>query len=365
VELTAEELAVLYLRQLRASEEEVVLRPKDEPNALFLWEALIVNDPERAWPVFEETLSRVSDDEAIEQIWYRLRLLLYRHFDAFHERASQLLARFPRLAVVAGPDALDPARYAAKTIEREELIEAYRVVHRTHESSREIDRLASDDPERALTLAVEIIHRGLARGWETFDVMSPLADVIANSGPQVIAQVEEQARQSVAVRRALWRLRRHLPHRVPPIDPDVWDRVQRATGTTTDYTELDIPLPPPRRQPDADERAMEAWFAREENFWAFSALGDLCGEEPQLAWSITLDLIARADDEGELGAIAAGPLEDLISKHPDAIWDDLTARAQTDARLREALRGVWVFEDDGPIYQRFRELMESFEAEPN
>ena len=102
-----------------------------------------------------------------------------------------------------------------------------------------------------------------------------------------------------------------------------------------------------------------------ENFWAFSELDDLCEENPQLAWSITLEMIERAEDESEIGSIAAGPLEDLIRKHANTIWEELTAKAYADERFREALRGVWVFEDDGEVYDRFHDLMETVDAETN
>src|SRR5438067_3743900 len=68
--MTAEELAILYLEQLRAYRQGAPPEPA-EPNALYAWEDLIVNNPEQGWPVFEHALSRASDDDSLEQIWYR------------------------------------------------------------------------------------------------------------------------------------------------------------------------------------------------------------------------------------------------------------------------------------------------------
>jgi hypothetical protein len=76
-------------------------------------------------------------------------------------------------------------------------------------------------------------------------------------------------------------------------------------------------------------------------------------------------LIEKADDEQEIAAIAAGPLEDLLRKHDDAIWPDLVAKAHTDERFVTALRGVWVFETDGDVFCRFRDLLNILDAEPN
>lgn len=374
--MTARELALLFIKQMREHNQHIPADPA-EPNAVSVWEALICNEPERAWPVFHEALNHISDDEMFEQVWYRLRLLLYRHYDAFRDRTAELLAGFRRFALVAGPRALDAERYREKTFDRDALIDAYRAIHRTHSASRAVDRLAQTDPERALVIATEIIHRGVAKGWEIFDLMSPLQDVLAKNGHKVIEQVEELAKVSVAVRRTLWRLRRHmrswpipdpedvLQQAAPGVDSGLHARLERAAGSTTDYTEQDVDVAPPVRQLDADEEIIEAWFVHEANFWSFSALDDLCDEDPQLAWSITIELIDRADDEDEIGAIAAGPLEDLVRKHADAIWADLSQRAHTDRRFLDALRGVWIFEDDGDVYFRFRDLIDTAGAEPN
>jgi len=360
--MTAEQLAILFLQQLRAHLEGEASEPS-EVRAIDVWERLIVDDPEQAWPVFEHALSRAWNDDALEYVWYRLRLLLYRHYSAFHERAAELLSRHPRFVLIAGPDAVDPKRYDDKEFDREELIEAYRTLHRTHTLARQPVDLARSNPERALWLAVEIIHRGCARGWSSFDLMSPLDDILVASGPEIIAGLEKVAKESVAVRRVLWRMKRQSVMR--RASADVWSRVETAIGSTTDYTESDIAIPPPQQQLEADERIIEAWFENEENFWAFSAMSDLCDEDPRLAWSITLELIERADDEYEIGVVAAGPLEDLIRKHTDTIWADVVEKAHTNPRLAAALQGVWVFEDDGDVFHRFNELLQELQREPN
>jgi hypothetical protein len=358
--MTAEELATLFLDQ-RSAHFEGVPPQCAEPSAIEVWEELITDDPERAWPVFEELLRRTSDDEMLEAVWFRLRLLLSRHYERFHDRAHDLLTRFERFALIAGPEALDAAAYEEKPFDREALIVAYRAMYRMFEPTHALDRLVDTHPERALAIAVEIIHRGVATGWTAFDLMSPLRDVLAKHGQRVIQEVEAIAAESVAVRRVLWRLQRVMP----AIDLDLGARLQRAAGTTTDFTDLDVAAPPPQEQLDADERIIEGWFVHEANFWAFSEMNDLCEEDPKLAWDVTLELIARADDEREIGAIAAGPLESLIRHNMDVIWPELWEKAHHNARLVEALRGVWVFESDGDVYSKFWDLMETVAREPN
>jgi len=246
--MTATELAALFVEQMHAHHEGVP-PPRPEPNAISVWEDLICNDPEQAWPVFAAVLQRVSDDETIEMVWFRLRLLLYRHYDRFYRRVLELLGQFKRLALVAGPQALDPSEYTTKPLDRDALIGAYRALHRIHDARYEVDRLAQTDPQRALTIAIEIIHRGVGRGWKTLDLMSPLQEVLSRNGPAVIDQVEELAKSSVGARRALWRLKRQM--RLQTIDDDdilrqrgtAWvnmdlqSRLERAAGDTTDFTE--------------------------------------------------------------------------------------------------------------------------------
>ena len=368
--MTTTELALLFIKQMREYDENMSFEP-DEPQAVYVWEDWISNDPERAWPVFEEILTRTSDDELLEQVWYRLRLLLYGNYDSFRDRAAELFERFERFAYVAGANALDAKRYREKPLDREALIEAYRAVLRTCEASPTIGRLAETEPDRALAIAVEIIHRGMAKGWGSLDLMLPLQEVVAKSGHRVVDELEEIARASVAVRRVLWRLQRQLAswhlagneHEMGSVD--LKTRLERVVGTTTDYTERDVPLPRPTPQLDTDEELIADWFVHQRNLWAFSTLNELCDDEPSLAWSITLDLINRADDESELGTIAAGPLEDLVRKHSDEIWTDVVERAHTDERFLRALHGVWVFESDGDVFHRLRDLLETADANPN
>jgi len=117
--VTPEELALLYVEQLRAWRDGVPAQRRN-PTALFVWEELISSEPERAWPVFEHALRRAADDESLEQIWYRLRLLLYRHYETFRERAAELLTRHARFAVIAAsmrsmPPAMSDSRSTGRS----------------------------------------------------------------------------------------------------------------------------------------------------------------------------------------------------------------------------------------------------------
>src|ERR1700720_952715 len=80
---------------------------------------------------------------------------------------------------------------------------------------------------------------------------------------------------------------------------------------------------------------------KDTNFWAFNELADLMRDDPDGAWQIIVGLVGRASDEETLGYVAAGPLEDLICQHPEAMIDRVESRAGQDARFRKAIARVW------------------------
>lgn len=77
------------------------------------------------------------------------------------------------------------------------------------------------------------------------------------------------------------------------------------------------------------------------HFWAYNEMVHLMRDDPDAAWWITVELVARASDDATLGYVAAGPLEDLLCQHPYVIIDRVEGRARQDARFRKALAGVW------------------------
>lgn len=76
--------------------------------------------------------------------------------------------------------------------------------------------------------------------------------------------------------------------------------------------------------------------------WAidrFMSIGD--GLDPDDAWRTILAILARRPSEDVTGALAAGPLEDLIEDHGDAFIERIEAEARADPAFRQVLCGVW------------------------
>jgi len=351
--VTADELAELYLRQFDWTYEENILNYG--PYALTIWEEWISDDPERAWPVFGEIVARGRDDEVLYQVGHRLRLLLYRHWEAFHERAEELVRATPRFPLIVGEDFFDPETYGERELDVEELLEAH--ARLDFAGQIRVGDIIKKEPERGFRIAVEIIHRGPRHGLGSFDTFDPLRDLLEAHGAAVIDGVEAIARTSVLVRRALWRL---IPGEdaQPPREGEaaaIWQRAIAAHAETTDFTDDDAPLPEPQTLPDDEEQLVEGWFIYQKNFWAFGAMWSLVSDEPETAWPIILRLLERAEGQ-TIFNIAAGPLEDLLCGHGMAFIDRIAAEAPCNPKLREALTGVWLNEGDA-VHERFKALL--------
>lgn len=80
-------------------------------------------------------------------------------------------------------------------------------------------------------------------------------------------------------------------------------------------------------------------------FWAWEEMTDMVFNRPEEAWSIILELIAHAPSNRVLADIAAGPLEDLISRYPEQFIGRVEEQARRYPRFRLCLTGVWYGND--------------------
>ena len=77
------------------------------------------------------------------------------------------------------------------------------------------------------------------------------------------------------------------------------------------------------------------------NFWAWEEFERLTREDPEGAWVAILSVMEATSDEYTLGMLAAGPLEDLIDTHGEALVKRIEQKAAEDSRFRAVLQGVW------------------------
>ncbi len=358
--LPAEELAVACLSFVEGRWSDVTLQ-SGEPNPVFEWEHLIVEHPEGAWPVFLELLKQRGDDRTLEQISYRVELLLQYHWDAFQERVGALALEYPRLSRILPSNALDKERYKTKEVSNETVIEAYlRMIHH-HDDAHGLKELIQNKPEQGLQVALELIHRGPSCGFESFDVFHPLLDVLQLHGATIVGDVEAAAASSSLVRKCLWRIKQQelgtsKRYRLP--EP-IWQHLEHAIGQTTDYTDDELPTPDPHPLPLDLEEILSSWVEYKKVFWAYEHLVDLIRDEPEMAWTIILGLVAQAPTEEDLGDIAAGPLEDLLGLHGPEFIDRVELKAATDARFRVCLAGIGKSPIPDELWQRVRTAVDT------
>ena len=76
-------------------------------------------------------------------------------------------------------------------------------------------------------------------------------------------------------------------------------------------------------------------------FEAWERVDELVRLDPEAGWNLTLELIEAAPDDHVLANIAAGPLEDLLSRSADHFIDQVELQARRDPKFRRCLTGVW------------------------
>ena len=361
--MNAKEIADLYLKQTDRWVIEGLRRFEGEISALNVWEELITDDPERAWPVFLEIVGQRRDDDTLYQVGRRLYLLLHRHWKEFHERAEALVREIPRFSRIVGPELFDPEYFQEKPLDVAELMHAHATMSAQTAKAHALRSIVQGGSARGLRLAIEIVHRGPLHGLTSFDTFGQLLEILRLNGPQLIDQVEAAARDSYLVRRALWQMvpgQRGTPESYA-IRADVWKRVVAATAGTTDWTDDTDPQPEPKVLDEIDEELLTAWFEHERTFWAFGTMNDLVEEDPETAWPILLQMINSTEYGIHLATLAAGPLEDLLREHGSAFFDRIAAEARSNKKLREALCGVWISKSE--IYPRYLELMRELASE--
>jgi len=70
-------------------------------------------------------------------------------------------------------------------------------------------------------------------------------------------------------------------------------------------------------------------------------MNDVVENEPERAWRIIRAAIGSAPDYDVLAAIAAGPVEDLISSHEDSIMPVIVEEAEKSVRVRICLQAAY------------------------
>jgi hypothetical protein len=81
--------------------------------------------------------------------------------------------------------------------------------------------------------------------------------------------------------------------------------------------------------------------AYNDNFWAFTALSDLCETSPDRCWEVIQGIRKSDGSDKILANLASGPLEDFLVQHGHKFIDAVEKLAREDEQFRKLLGAVW------------------------
>lgn len=103
-----------------------------------------------------------------------------------------------------------------------------------------------------------------------------------------------------------------------------------------------------KRPPYTDMLIATHWLDHHGSMWAWEELDHLVGSDPRAAWEIIRLMVAYAPDYGSLAAVAAGPVEDLLSR--DESFEPMRAEAEANPRFRLCLAAAYGLPADLQVY---------------
>ena len=88
------------------------------------------------------------------------------------------------------------------------------------------------------------------------------------------------------------------------------------------------------------------------DFWAWEAVRNLIADDPPEAWLLILALLHTAPDDGVLGSVAAGELEEFVLAHAADFIDRIEEEAHADSRFKSALSYLYVWKLSPDLFDR-------------
>jgi hypothetical protein len=115
------------------------------------------------------------------------------------------------------------------------------------------------------------------------------------------------------------------------------------------------------RWPSTMEELVDGWVAHYEKgpqrqdddfFWAFQCASELCSDEAELGFEFVLKTLEKDLSQKALGALAAGPLEDVLAYHGPNVIERVEIESRTNPKFRHLLGGVWQNKMSAEIWRR-------------
>jgi hypothetical protein len=90
----------------------------------------------------------------------------------------------------------------------------------------------------------------------------------------------------------------------------------------------------------------------EESFWSHMLVDDLVNDFPRDAFDLVLSILESNQSDSVKGAVAAGPVEDLLVQHGSEFIDLVEQEAKRSPKFGSMLGGVWRSSMDEDIWLR-------------
>lgn len=106
----------------------------------------------------------------------------------------------------------------------------------------------------------------------------------------------------------------------------------------------------------AHEMAGRNSAARERWLWASDRLSELPFEAPEQCWEVIQEIFRLEKSDLILSNLAAGPIEELLSYHGDALIDRIESLARSDPQFSRTLGNVWQNRIPDHVWKRVRQV---------
>lgn len=116
-----------------------------------------------------------------------------------------------------------------------------------------------------------------------------------------------------------------------------------------------------------DDDIVDAWIALQyaergsvsydQNFWAHMSLDEVIDGNRERCWKIIGEIKSRDGSDFILSNLAAGPVEDLLSRYGEDVIERVENDAKRDGRLKFLLGLVWKNNIPDDVWERIQRIV--------
>lgn len=97
-----------------------------------------------------------------------------------------------------------------------------------------------------------------------------------------------------------------------------------------------------------------------ESEWVCDCVYELVYEHPNIAFDFVLTALDYFSEDRDIAFLAAGPLEDLVTKHGPLLIERIETAARQDRRFRYLLSGIWGKDHTDPeVWRRIQKFLKN------